>query len=306
MKERRAGCWIQEEYCGIFGYSDDNWVLAPSLDSLQKILDTCQEYAATHNLKFSTDPNPTKCKTKCLAFLKNQRNLPKLILCGNPLPWVDRLKHLGNTINGTIDGAQLDTKIKNAIYIQNNVSLNQEFYFAHPKSKVKLKSIYNSHYTGSQLWSLFGNGANKFEGTYNRSVKIMYDLPYATHRFFIEHLTDNPHMKKVLMRRYLTFIQSIEKSHKKSLHLLLNIARNDVRSVTGSNLLNIMLLCGKNLVTELCPHNISHIQYHEPNEDDFWKLEMLDEIIEVQHGDLCVPGFTAGELEQMKDDICVI
>ena len=134
----------------------------------------------------------------------------------------------------------------------------------------------------------------------------MYDLPCATHRFFIEHLTDNPHMKKVLMRRYLTFIQSIEKSHKKSLHLLLNIARNDVRSVTGSNLRNIMLLCGKNLVTELCPHNISHIQYHEPNEDDFWKLEMLDEIIEVQHGDLCVPGFTAGELEQMKDDICVI
>ena len=96
LKRRRAGCWVESTYCGIFGYSDDNWVLAPSLDSLQNILTTCQEYAASHNLKFSTDPNSTKCKTKCLAFLKKKRVLPELLLCGNPLPWVDKLKHLGN------------------------------------------------------------------------------------------------------------------------------------------------------------------------------------------------------------------
>ena len=129
---------MENTYCGIFGYSDDNWVIAPSLDSLQKILTTCEEYAASHNLKFSTDQNPIKCKTKCMAFLKKKRTLPGLLLCGNPLPWVDKLKHLGNTIEGSIDGAQLDTKVKRARYIQNNVSLNQEFYFAHPKSKVKV------------------------------------------------------------------------------------------------------------------------------------------------------------------------
>ena len=166
LKRRRAGCWVLGTYYGLFGYSDVTGPWLPgSLDSLQKILETCQEYAASHNLKFLTDPNPRKCKTKCLAFLKNPRDLPKLMLCGNELPWVDRLKHLGNTINDSINGGQLDTKIKSACYVQNNVSLNQEFDFSHPKSKLTVNSIYNSHHTGSQIWNLFGNEAVKLEGT---------------------------------------------------------------------------------------------------------------------------------------------
>ena len=49
LKSRRAGCWVLDNYHGIFGYSDDNWLLAPSLSSLQDMLSTCEEYAATHN-----------------------------------------------------------------------------------------------------------------------------------------------------------------------------------------------------------------------------------------------------------------
>ena len=117
LKQRRAGCWVMDQYHGIFGYSDDNWLLAPSLAALQDMLHTCEEYAVSHNLKFSTDPNPTKCKTKLMAFLKSPRPLPSLSLCGNNLPWVDKLKHLGNTIANVIDGCQLDIKVKNSMYI---------------------------------------------------------------------------------------------------------------------------------------------------------------------------------------------
>ena len=35
LKQRRAGCWVMGSYHGIFGYSDDNWLLAPSLNALQ-------------------------------------------------------------------------------------------------------------------------------------------------------------------------------------------------------------------------------------------------------------------------------
>ena len=113
-------------------------MLAPSLSALQDILKTCEEYAASHNLKFSTDPDPVKCKTKCMAFLKKQRDLPSMYLCGNPLPWVDSLKHLGTRITNQIDGCQLDMKQKIARYIDRNCSLNQEFYFAHPMTKIQV------------------------------------------------------------------------------------------------------------------------------------------------------------------------
>ena len=85
LTQRRSGCWVLDQYHGIFGYSDDNWILAPSLGALQDMLQTCEEYAATHNLRFSTDTNPNKCKTKLLAFLRKPRPLPSLSLCGNPL-----------------------------------------------------------------------------------------------------------------------------------------------------------------------------------------------------------------------------
>ena len=84
LRTRGEGCWVQGYYCGIYGYSDDNFLLAPSLHALQCMLDTCEEYAEKHNLRFSTDPDPIKCKTKCLAFISKKRELQNMMLCGHP------------------------------------------------------------------------------------------------------------------------------------------------------------------------------------------------------------------------------
>ena len=111
--------WFRE----IFGCGDDNWLIAPSLSALQDMLFTCQEFAASHNLKFSTDQDPKKCKTKCMAFLKKERDLPSMMLCGNPLPWVDKLVHLGCIVSNNIDGGQVDMKQKVARYIDKNCSI---------------------------------------------------------------------------------------------------------------------------------------------------------------------------------------
>ena len=143
LKQRRTGCWLLGDYHGIFSYSDDNWLLAPSLGALQDMRRTCEDYASTHNLKFSTDPDPVKCKTKLMAFLRRPRELPSLLLCGVELPWVDKIKHLGNNITNTIEGNQFDIRMKSAMYIDKCNSLSQEFYFIHPVTKVHINTIYN-------------------------------------------------------------------------------------------------------------------------------------------------------------------
>ena len=94
---------------------------------VQDILVTLEDYADSYNLKFSTDPNPVKCKTKCVAFLLKLRYLPNMILCGNPLPWVDTLTHLGTKVTNKINGCQEDLRLKKAAYIQKNCSIIQEF-----------------------------------------------------------------------------------------------------------------------------------------------------------------------------------
>ena len=58
------GCCLNGSYHGVFGYSDDNLLMAPSIYALQKMLRICEKFAQEHNLIFSTDLDPAKSKTK--------------------------------------------------------------------------------------------------------------------------------------------------------------------------------------------------------------------------------------------------
>ena len=122
LRKNRSGCWVGHTYLGILGYSDDNFLLAPSREALQVMLSICEKYAASHGLRFSTDPDPRKSKTKCLAFLQNEKVVKPVLLCGNELPWVSSCMHLGNTIVNTEkaeagDIRSHDVKKKRACFI---------------------------------------------------------------------------------------------------------------------------------------------------------------------------------------------
>ena len=256
LRKNKSGCWVRGTFLGILGYTDDSLLLAPSLDTLQDMLKVCEEYAQSHNLRFSTDRNPSKCKTKCMAFLIRDRPLPPLQLCGNPLPWVSSGKHLGITIDNKIDGMKGDLKKKRAEYIDKNNEILQEFGFSHPKTKILINSIYNCHLSGSCLWDLFSKEAVQLESTWNLSMKLMMDLPRGTHRRLIEPLSEVTHIKTVLMKRFLNFVQQIKKSSKKASKFLLESIQHDARSITGSNLRNILLKTDKTSIQDLVPNDV--------------------------------------------------
>ena len=86
LRKEKTGCWVNDNYVGIVAYADDLLLLSPSLNGLQEMTKTCEDYGNTHNLTFSTDPIVRRCKTKCLAFLKKERNLKNITLNGRDLP----------------------------------------------------------------------------------------------------------------------------------------------------------------------------------------------------------------------------
>ena len=98
-----------------------------------------------------------------------------------------------------------------------------------------IKNIYNTHYTWSQLWLLDSTEMNKMQGLYYKSIKVMFNLPWGTHRKLLEPLTGAAHLKRILVQRYLSFIRKIQNSNKKPLWNLLYVVKNDVRTTTGSN-----------------------------------------------------------------------
>ena len=303
LRERRAGCWVKGEYFGMLGYSDDNWLLAPSRNALQEMLVTCEEYAEEHNLIFSTDPNPTKCKTKCIAFLKTRREIVPLKLCGNPLPWVENAKHLGIFFQNKIEGMRQDIRVKRAKFIDRNNDLMQEYHFAHPRTKFMMNSIYNTHFTGSQVWDLFSKEAIMMENTWNRSIRLMFGLPLQTHRYFICSVSESDHLKSMLIKRFLNFTVKLENSPKKSVRHLYKHVHRDVQSICGSNLRNIRLLLKKDNQQKLHPIDARDITYCPVENENQWRIDFLRELIDLKHGDLTV-GLNSDEIDEIIEDIC--
>ena len=305
LRSRTSGCWVNNNFHGMFGYSDDNWVLASSLSCLREMMKTIEDYCSSHNLKFSTDPKPKKCKTNCIAYLKKDRVLSSIYLCGNPLPWVKEGIHLGNNINNQYDGMVKDIKIKRASYIDKNCELLQEFMFAHPSSRLKANQIFNSHFTGSPIWDLFSAEAKMVENTWNTSFRRMYDLPYQTHRYLVEPVSGQLHLKKLLIKRFLSFLKQIRKSTKILPAQLLNTIQFDTRSVTGGNIRRILLLTQKSKVEDVTSVDIENIEYAEISDEKMWRVNLIKEINNKKFNQLEINGFSEEECEEILQYACV-
>ena len=223
----------------------------------------------------------------------------------NKLPWVNQFKHLGSTITNQKNIMEQDIVIKKAMYVNKNIELDQEFYFCHPKTKFRINDVYNSHYTGSPLWDLFGKMSLQFESSYNRAVKLMFDLPLATHRHLIEPISGQRHLKIILISRFMGFLGQIRSSKKIIPKMLLNTIKEDTRSITGSNLRKIMLSSNENSVNFLTKSGAEKISYHPTTDDEKWKEMIVKEIIEVKNEQLEVSGFSSEELDDILEHICV-
>ena len=284
LRKNRDGCWINNEYMGIIVYADDIALLSPTMDGLRNMINTCSSYAKSHNLKFSTNDNPTKSKTKCMAFLRQNRKLDELVLDGKPLPWVSSVKHLGTTITNAF-GGRLDQDLleKRAQYIAKNNELNQEFFYMHQKTKIWMNNVYNTSFYGAPLWDMFSENFKRLEKTWNVSIRKMLSIPRNSHRYFLEPLSETPHISKSLWNRFVRFVLNIENGKKMVLRRMLDVIRNDVRSVTGRN-----LRCIKLKTEELKLENVDvyKLPYKEVPKGESWRLPLAREILDTKNGDL--------------------
>jgi hypothetical protein len=80
---------------------------------------------------------------------------------------------------------------------------------------------------------------------------------------------------------------------------LLSFIKNDVRSTTGSNLRNILLLSDKNHIEEICIDDIRKMVFEEIDDRDKWKIDFINEITNVKFDLLDVEHFSREELDEI-------
>ena len=302
LRRKGDGCWINDSFVGVIIYADDIALLSPSLDGLQNMINTCAKYATKHNLTFSTHDDPKKSKTKCMVFQKKERVLRKLKLNGKDLPWVRSVKHLGSTITNEYDCRMShDLMEKRARYVSRNNELVQEFFFAHPSTKIWINNVYNTSFYSSPLWSIYSKEYTKLEKSWNVSQRIMLDLPRTTHRYFLEPLSKTTHVTKSLMKRYINFIGRLETSSKNVLRRILHEIRDDCRSTTGRNIRKLLL---ENKTLRLSDINLERLPYKRIPEGEHWKVGMVEEIIGIKSGTLELAQFDVEEVADLCASIC--
>ena len=159
LKELRnlgVGCHVGGVYMGAAGFCDDLLLIAPNRCAMVLMLAKCEEFARTNNLIFSTDPVPSKSKTKCMFMCGKDKNMKKpkpLVLNGEELPWVETASHLGHElhVDGTFD---FDARSKKFSLIEKTTQVRETFNFAHPLEVIHAMKVYCCDHYGYMLWDL--------------------------------------------------------------------------------------------------------------------------------------------------------
>ena len=132
----------------------------------------------------------------------------------------------------------------------------------------------------------------------------MFNLPRETHCYLIEAISNQDHVRTLLARRFLSFVQAMRTSKKTVLRNLLRVVEFDTQSVTGRNLRSILLQTDVQDVRNLRPDDVKG-KYRDVPRNEKYRVAFIDEIIDVQNNQLEVNGFHDDELEEILQHLCV-
>jgi len=307
LRDSGLGCHICGVFYGALVFADDIILLSASRSGLQAMVDICQKFAESRNLTFGTNPNPTKSKTKCIAFTK--KNLtPDTLKCiqlnGNDLPWVEKIRHLGHTLQKN-NSMKLDITEKREAFIGKTNSLLQEFGNVSPKVLIKLLQTFAANLYGSNLWDIFGTDCNRLYTSYNVAIRNIMKVERCTHRYMIEPISNVPHLKTMLSSRFVSFHNSLIHSKKFPIRFLARLFQSDMRTVYGRNLYEVSRSCdvsssivsSKIVKSKMCFKII-------PVEEE-WRIPMGKELLDIRDSaDINLPGFNADELDELLKFVC--
>ena len=299
LRSSGYGCRVAGHWLGGLALADDVMLLSPSVQGLQELVSICEQHAKDTDLVFSTDKeNPEKSKTMCIAFMcKDKDKLTTIRLNGDPLPWKDKVNHLGTTLTSTCSLAS-DVMEKRAKFISKVYSLNQEFFFASAETRLRLCPIYNTAFFGSNCWKFSSAEVEKFGKTWNVNNRIMFNLPRETHSWIVEELTGGKHFIQMIYSRFVKYLSVIKNNKKSILRTLYNISANDVRTTTGGNIRKILLHTGMDPRVEP-QSSFSNWRVYTPS--DSWSVPLLASLLQLR-SEAWVVNFDIEEEELLGED----
>ena len=139
FKAQGLACHRNGMFVGAFIYADDIAILAPTSTSLNKMLDTCKQYAEDVNLTFNTS------KTKCMYFGYMH------FFMHEPIEFVFKIQLLGINISTDIYDRHISDTVRDFYCRPNEILF--DFSSISCDIKSRLMSTYCLDLYGSSIWN---------------------------------------------------------------------------------------------------------------------------------------------------------
>ena len=136
------------------------------------------------------------------------------------------------------------------------------------------------------------------------AVKVLFDLPRETHRYFIEPVSETLHLKTMLCSRFLSFFNSLQTSNKMAVRLLSNLCKNNRMTTLGKNIWNIAEDCNCEPIFLTKCRIKSSLKFSILSEENEWKIPILKELVSVRLDKLNIPGFEMDEVSAIIRQLC--
>ena len=110
--------------------------------------------------------------------------------------------------------------------------------FGHLQSKVLL-NVFNTYccsFYGSPTWGFYSNGFNSCVTAWNIGVRKILSLPYTTHTWMLEPLTNSVHMKYKVYIRDLKFLTGFSKCDNVLVRSCFSLISKNTNSILGNKL----------------------------------------------------------------------
>ena len=136
-------------------------------------------------------------------------------------------------------------------------------------------------------------------------MKLIWELPYATHTRLLEDLCPVQHLEHVLLSRYIGFIQNLCKSNKEILCLIFKSCLSNYRSVTGRNLFYLFKKFDIQTIHQLfnVKAKLKDMRVYDLPDEEKWKIKLIAEICLIRKNHLEIE-FDQEHLNQILDLIC--
>jgi hypothetical protein len=233
-----VGCHVGNTFVGAVAWADDFLLTAPSRTAMQLMLDTASAFAMEVGLEFSTDPNPSKSKSKAIHMVGRHRGLAKpapLLLSGRPLPWVQQATHLGHEFyeDGTMD---TDTRMRRGAFIGRCLEVQEAFSFAAPSEVLGAIKLYCGDLYGGMLARLDGDPAKRLTNCWSTAIKDVWGLPRSAHTVYTRWLSSgHTSLQEDLAARWPKFFRSLLAGPSPEAAVVARLAAADARSTTAAN-----------------------------------------------------------------------